>query len=240
MKEIKFLAVAAMLLTFAACNKNDDGPNYQYYRATVTFRPQSDGSYYLKEDDKTALIMKNEGWEKYPFEDGKEKRAYIEFGMDVTGQSSHKVEGYETTNDILLYGLDTLSTKNPEIFDPAKEEEYGNDMLGVYLTDDVFPTTYIEDGYLNLRFALPVGYREVTHIITLLTGVDPDDPYKVVLRHNANGDGFADTVDGLLNFPLKSLPDTKGEKVKLTLEWRSIVTGNKETATFDYCTRTDW
>mgnify|MGYP000385156400 CR=1 FL=1 len=41
--------------------------------------------------------------------------------------------------------------------------------------------------YLTLRFRALWGGQKV-HYINLVTGVNPDNPYEVELRHNVNGD----------------------------------------------------
>ena len=43
-----------------------------------------------------------------------------------------------------------------------------------------------------------------------------------------------------MNFPLKSLPDTGGKTVKLTLKWYSSTQREMVEKQFDYCSRTDW
>ena len=77
------------------------------------------------------------------------------------------------------------------------------------------------------------------HRLTLLTGVNPDDPYEVEFRHKREENGISGPYvlgDALVAFSLDSLPDTQGENVKLTLRWKSF-DGNERTAQFDYCTR---
>lgn len=239
MKKALILAVAAMALLSSSCRKEDPRP-FTYYEATVTFKPSSDGSYFLEQDDKTALIVTNDSWKTYPFPDGKEKRAYIRYGMYGDIIPGHKVPGYDETWEVMLIAADTIRTKSPVVYRADEEDIYGNDPVGLYLGNDVFPTTLIEDGYLNVAFEIMVGGVGVTHEINLLTNVDPNDPYTVELRHNAHDSYEMEPAKCLMDFPLKDLPDTEGKTVTLTLKWLSLVTGKYEKTTFDYCSRTDW
>ena len=70
----------------------------------------------------------------------------------------------------------------------------------------------------------------------MYTGVNPENPYEVELRHNVNGDPQNYWRDALVAFNLnEALPDTKGKTVKLTIRWRSSQ-GYKK-VDFDYCSR---
>ena len=92
-----------------------------------------------------------------------------------------------------------------------------------------------EDGYLTLRFRALWGGQK-PHYINLVTGVNPENPYEVELRHNVNGDPQNYWRDALVAFNLnEALPDTKGKTVKLTIRWRSSQ-GYKK-VDFDYCSR---
>lgn len=232
--------MALMTLCVSSCNKNGSDDPVMMGVALVTFRPQADGSYYLKSSEESALVVTNSDLQKYPFSDGKEHRALVQFGYNPENPGSSVVPGYKNTTEVVIYSADTILTKKPLVYDEAKDDSYGKDKLGLYLTDDVFPYTLVEDGYLNVRAAVPYGYMGIPHTLDLITGVDPEDPYTVELRHNANGDDYYDQTDVLYCFPLQSLPDTEGRTVKLTLRWNSLASGEMESTQFDYCTRTDW
>ena len=140
----------------------------------------------------------------------------------------------------------TLLAKNlkPTIFDgkevralvnytqtSEKSEKYGDDMVDI-VRDWV---TVAEDGYLTLRFRALWGGQKV-HYINLVTDVNPENPYEVELRHNANGDPQNYWRDALVAFNLNGVvPDTEGKTVKLTIRWRSSQ-GYKK-VDFDYCSR---
>lgn len=240
MKKIFIAALALMTLCVSSCNRTDPQDPVYMAAALVTMRPQADGSFYMKATEETALVAINDDLKKYPFEDGKEHRALVQFTYDPEDPGTSVVPGYKTTQEVEVFTLDTILTKKPLVYEEEKDESYGKSMIGLYITDEVFPTTVVEDGYLTARMALPMGLSGVTHTVDLLTGVDPDDPYTVELRHNMHGDDYYDNAKALYCFPLKDLPDTEGKTVKLTIKWLSLVTGKTETAQFDYCTRTDW
>lgn len=239
MKKIFIAVLALMTLCVSSCNKESVDPVY-VGTGLVTFRPMADGKYYLKVTEDQAFVVTNSDIQKYPFEDGKEHRALVRFGYDPKHPGTSSIPGYKETVEVTLFQADTILTKKPLVYDVTEEEKYGNAQIGLYLTDDVFPATCIEDGYLNVHAAMPFGTLGVTHVLNLLTGVDPDDPYTVELRHNMNGDNYFETSDVMYCFPLQSLPDTDGKTVKLTLKWNSLATGKIESAQFDYCSRTDW
>ena len=95
--------------------------------------------------------------------------------------------------------------------------------------------TIAEDGYLTLRFRTKWGNSGIAHRVNLLTGVNPDDPYEVEFRHDAEGDDERKWGDGLVAFSLKDLPDTEGKTVTLKLRWQSY-SGTKQ-ANFKFCSR---
>ena len=115
--------------------------------------------------------------------------------------------------------------------DEANSQKYGNNQVDI-VRDWV---TVAEDGYLTLRFRALWGGQN-PHYINLVTGVNPENPYEVELRHNVNGDPQNYWRDALVAFNLnEALPDTKGKTVKLTIRWRSSQ-GYKK-VDFDYCSR---
>lgn len=238
----KILYFIALVAVFTSClgKENEENPDLKYYRATVTFRPMENGSFYLKQDEQTALVVLNSDMKDYPFKDGKERRAYVEYAVDEDSQTGSRIDGFETTKEVSLIYADTIYTKDPVFADDDDIKKYGNDPVGLYTTNEIWPTTGIEDGYLSISFAMPVGFGGVTHTVNLLLGIDPDDPYKVRFMHDAHNDSRVDTQDCLVNFPLKDLPDTNGETVDLTLIWDSLVSGKEESVKIKYCSRKDW
>ena len=75
------------------------------YNASVTFRIQEDGSYYLKQDDTTALVVLNSSLSTYPFKDKKEKRALVQYKLYENPENkpaNPAAEEYKYTKDVEL------------------------------------------------------------------------------------------------------------------------------------------
>lgn len=236
--KVIFLIFAAAA-GLSSCDKNNGKPTV-YYQSTVTVKKTADGGFYMKQDDTTALVPSNVT--KYPFDEKtSEKRALVIFSVNE-GAKVTPVPGYKYTYSVILNTLDTIYVKHPVPTQGSHvkdAEKYGNDHMGLYLTKDVFPTTMIEDGYLMMRFAF-AGSGYVSHEFNLVTGGNSLNPYSVEVRHNAHADDPLLDYNGIICFPLKSLPDTQGKTVDLTLVWNSMVSGQKDSTTFKYCSRTDW
>ncbi len=229
MKKLKNFALVALgmlaiVSTFVSCSDDD---NDTYWRsmpnALVTVKIDGDACYFQL-DDKTTLKPNNIN--KKPYGD-KEVRALVNYSM--TDQKDAKYGAVVNVN-----WIDSILTKKPVpclATEEANDEKYGNDAVDI-VRDWV---TVAEDGYLTLRFrALWGGVK--AHSINLLTGVNPENPYEVELRHNTNGDPQLRWSDALVAFYLNDvLPDTDGKTVKLTIRWKS--TAGDKTVDFDYCSR---
>lgn len=239
---IKAFSLATFLVCCISCqDKNPQNP-VNFYRATSTFRPQSDGSYFISVSDSIAIVATNNDLQKYPFKDGKEKRALLYYIIDEYSKPA-AVPGYKHTVAALVQRIDTLVTKAPVAFAPGHDTEYGLDPVGLYLDKNYFPVTVAEDGYLTVCCSIPyanAGYNEPKHELTLLTGGNPKNPYELELRHNGHGSSGPYTATLLVCFPLKSLPEPEGDDVELTLKWNSIASGKTETTKLNYHYRRDW
>ena len=95
--------------------------------------------------------------------------------------------------------------------------------------------TIAEDGYLTLRFRTMWSNMGITHYVNLIPTNNPENPYEVEFKHDANGDVNGRVGDGLVAFKLDNLPDTEGETVKLKLIYKSFNT--TKSIEFDYKTR---
>lgn len=203
----------ALLMFLPACSTTDDNYNLQYPNALVTVRPVGDSTFVMQLNDSVTLRASN--LQKPPF--GKrEVRALVNYS-DATTRDSLRY--------VYVHWIDSIRTKQPVPTAGAKNDSlYGNDAIEI-VRDWV---TVAEDGYLTLRLRAFWGTSGKTHYINLLTGVNPDNPYEIELRHNANGDNVTRQGDALIAFNLNDLAaaDDKGKKVKLTLRWKSSV-GNK-------------
>lgn len=223
------LGVMALLMASAlsSCSNDDDNPYVvcpsvrAMPNALVTVKSAGE-TCFLQLDDKTTLLPEN--ITQLPY-DGKEVRALVNYT-----ELNRKAEGYDKV--VFVNWMDSILTKQPRPYLPTEQEndqKYGHDAVDI-VKDWV---TVAEDGYLTLRFRTYWGGK--THTINLLTGVNPDNPYEVELRHDACGDTPARWGDALVAFNLKnSLPDTHGQTVKLKLRWKSSA-GDK-TMEFNYCT----
>ena len=226
--DFKKIGLAAMMLlsalTFQSCdNDNDTDWDRVFPNALVTVKKSGDACY-LQLDDNTTLLAKNL---KPTIFDGKEVRALVNYT-----QTSEKSEKYNQV--IHVNWIDSILTKKPVPSlgsDTENSEKYGNNLVEI-VRDWV---TVAEDGYLTLRFRALWGGQK-PHIINLLTGVNPENPYEVELRHNQNGDAKYRVGDALVAFNLNdALPDTNGKTVKLTIRWKSS-NGDKK-VDFNYCSR---
>lgn len=216
-----FAAISA--LGMQSCLNDDD--NYYYMRqpnALVTVKTDADNTCYLQLDDNTTLLPTN--LKKSPF-GSKEVRALASISEVNNPDSKYSKAVY-------VNWIDSILTK-PFAADLGEENDkvYGTDP--VEIVDDW--VTIAEDGYLTLRFRTLWGNRGIVHFVNLLQGQDPEHPYEVEFRHNANDDVHGDYQDALVAFKLDGLPDTEGKTVKLKLKWKSF-SGDKS-AEFDYCTR---
>lgn len=222
----KALAVATVVATsigFQSCLDDDDNNAYylRYPNALVTVKEAVDGAFFLQLDDKTTLLPTNV--KTSPFGD-KEVRALMNYS-EVDEASG------EYTKAVHINWIDSILTKPiaPDLGE-ENDEIYGTDPVEI-VNDWV---TLAEDGYLTLRFRTVWGGSK-KHFVNLLLGQNPENPYEVEFRHNAYGDTYGETGDGLVAFKLDELPDTEGKTVKLKLKWKSF-SGDKS-AEFDYCTR---
>ncbi len=226
------LTCAATVMGASSCDiDNKENVNIYYANAVVTVKPLRDSnpSFYMQLDDSTTLVAENIS--QSPFGD-KEVRALA--ALEITGEDAGIYDKVA-----YVYAIDSILTKNTVPFEDSKTADsmYGTDpveMIGDWMT-------VVEDGYITLRVRVATSTLGATHKLSLLTGVNPDDPYEVEFRHKYDGPMISDIHspscvlgDALVAFRLDSLPDTQGETVKLTLKWKSF--RGERMAIFDYCT----
>lgn len=205
------LAMATTL--FSSClDDNDDNISFRP-TALVTVKPTYD-SFILQLDDSTQLQPAN--MTKSPFGD-KEVRALVNYNIEEKKSAMQSVH---------INWIDSIRTKMtvPSLGD-KNTATYGNDPVEI-VNDWV---TVAEDGYLTLRVRTRWGYNNKVHYLNLLTGVNPENPYEVELRHDAQGDAPIQMGDALIAFNLRELlKDADKDKVKFTLRWNSF-SGAKKT-----------
>lgn len=225
MKSSTLLLTAGMLfgfLLFPSCQDDDKDVNRLYPNALVTVKHAGDETVFLQLDDQTTLLPVN--LTTSPFEE-KEVRALVNY------EEVDKPRGaYDQA--VHVNWIDSIRTKAmaPNLGD-ENDAKYGIDPVEI-VRDWV---TVAEDGYLTLRFRTTWGYPRVVHSVNLIPTNNPENPYEVEFRHNANGDIGDRYGDGLVAFRLDNLPDTEGDTVKLKLKWKSF-SGDKSVE-FDYKTR---
>lgn len=222
MRKIRFsiitVAVAASASLLYSCSDLDDDRQWPLMpNAVVTVKPQADGQFFMQLDENTILRPTN--IKTSPFGD-KEVRAIVNY----TVSESQKA----TIQNVSVNWIDSIRTKNtvPSL-GSENDSQYGNDP--VEIVKDWL--TVAEDGYLTLRVRTTWGQANVSHSLNLLTNVNPDNPYELELRHNANGDLYGESGDVLVAFNLKDLPAVDSPNIRIKLKWNSF-TGNKS-AEFD-------
>lgn len=214
------LCLSALFLV--SCSTDDDNPDWSILmpNALVTVKHDADGDFYLQLDDNTTLLPVNVKSSPY---DDKQVRALVNFSL--SNEPAGKFD-----KAVHINWMDSIRTKAtvPDLME-ENDNVYGNDPVEI-VKDWV---TVVEDGYLTLRFRTLWSNPGITHFVNLVTGTNPDDPYEVEFRHDANGDTGGTYKDGLVAFSLDALPDTGGETVKLKLKWNSF--SGEKSVEFDYC-----
>ena len=204
-----FFALAALLgaLSLQSCTKDDDftGP-INYPNALVTIKTNSStGQVYSQLDDSTTVLPTNSINLSYA---KKELRALANLKMQNGQSAPYSKIAY-------VNWIDTIRTKEMAPSLGQKDNEtYGKDP--VEIVKDW--TTIVEDGYITLRFRTYFNEGK-KHILNLVKG---ENPYEIILHHNAMGDTRGPIRDGLVAFKLTDLPDTQGKTVDLTLKWQSF------------------
>ena len=204
--------VALMMLP--SCTNDDDSPELLRPTALVTVCPNADGSFIMQLDNATQLVPTN--LKTSPF-GTKEVRALVNYTETNVSPQDKKVR------NVGVNWLDSIRTKLPvETLGKQDEIKYGNDPIEI-VQDWV---TVAEDGYLTLRIRTLWGSPHATHILNLVTGTNPEDPYELELRHDAKGDKNGRWGDALIAFNLNKLPRGDAGIAKIKLKWKSF-TGDK-------------
>ena len=226
MKTTNFLLTTIILLSIlilpSCLDDDDDNLNLRYPNALITVKEAADETVFFQLDDNTTLLPVNINSHPYG---SKEVRALVNY-KEVDEPSE------EFDKAVHVNWIDSIRTKPmaPNMGD-QNDEVYGSDPVEI-VNDWV---TIAEDGYLTLRFRTLWSGSGITHYVNLVSTNNPENPYEVEFKHDANGDVYGRAGDGLVAFKLDDLPDTEGETVKLKLIWRSFNT--IKSAEFDYRTR---
>lgn len=213
------LGILAGTTTLQACqdviDENCDGA--LQYTALVTVRPTADGTFVMQLDSATVLHPSN--MNTSPF-GNKEVRALVNYTSEARpAHGGHR--------DVYINWIDSIRTKMPVLSLGEKNDSvYGHDAIEI-VKDWV---TIAEDGYLTLRIRTRWGRTGATHRMNLLTGINPDDPYELELRHDAMGDVCGNMGDALIAFNLNELAHEGNSMVRLKLRWKSF--SGEKTAEF--------
>ena len=213
--KICILGLIATAFGFQSCLDTDTNGPEGVYDALVSVRVAQTGETYLRLDDETTLFPENV---TKPLFNGKHMRALVKYTeLDKT------TPGY--TKTVRLDRIDTIRTKQMEVVTADKPlEAYGNDPIEI--VNDW--TTVLEDGFLTLRVRAPWSTATHPHRLDLVGNVNSDNPYEVVLRHDADGDLYGQTADALIAFDLAMyVPQQPEPGTMLTVKWNSP-TGMKE------------
>lgn len=210
------------MLVLPSCLDDNDDVSRLYPNALVTVKEAADETVFFQLDEQTTLLPVN--ITAHPF-DSKEVRALVNY--EEVDDSSEEYDQAVRVN-----WIDSIRTKPmaPNLGE-ENDNEYGNDPVEI-VSDWV---TIAEDGYLTLRFRTMWSQLGITHYVNLIPTNNPENPYEVEFKHDANGDVSGRIGDGLVAFKLDQLPDTEGETVKLKLKWNSF--HGEKTMEFDYRTR---
>ena len=197
-----------------SCTNDDGSAELLRPTALVTVCPNADGSFIMQLDDETQLVPTN--LKTSPF-GTKEVRALVNYTETNVSPQDTRVRNVEVN------WLDSIRTKLPvETLGEQDAAKYGNDPVEI-IQDWV---TVAEDGYLTLRIRTLWGTPHATHVLNLVTGTNPKNPYELELRHDAKGDRNGRWGDALIAFNLNKLPGANAGNVKIKLKWMSF-TGEK-------------
>lgn len=216
---LSLLGISALMVTLSSCDNDDE--NVYLYRPTalVTVCPNADGSFIMNLDNTTQLKPTNMATS--PFGE-KEVRALVNY--TETAASELK----DNFRNVHINWIDSIRTKMPvETAGEENDLKFGNDPIEI-VNDWV---TIAEDGYLTLRIRTLWGATNAKHIISLLTGTNPDNPYELELRHDAQGDIHGRWGDALIAFNLNDLPRTDDNTATIKLKWKSF--SGEKTVDFD-------
>lgn len=204
----------ALLMAFSSCLNDDDSLDSQRPTALVTVCPNTDGSFVMQLDNDTQLIPTN--LKASPF-GTKEVRALVNYTESCASSRDKNIRNVE------INWLDSIRTKMPaQSLGDRNDEMYGDDPVEI-VNDWI---TVAEDGYLTLRIRTLWGQTQVPHVLNIITGTNPDDPYDLELRHDANGDKYGNWGDALIAFNLNKLPREDSDIKSVKLKWKSF-TGDK-------------
>lgn len=203
------LGGVSLMMLPACVNDDDDSAELLRPTALVTVCPNDDGSFIMQLDNNTRLLPAN--LETSPF-GKKEVRALVNYTETELSQR-------DDVKKVMVNWIDSIRTKLPvENLGEQNDAIYGDDPVEI-VRDWV---TVAEDGYLTLRIRAMWGPSHTPHVLNLVTGVNPENPYEFELRHDAKGDCEGLWGDALIAFNLNSLPRPDSGVATINLKWDSF------------------
>lgn len=199
-------AIVAAAISLPSCSMKDDYKvDGQLVNAVVTVKNEG-GKCALQVQDDIRVYPTNA---KEGLFGGREVRALTQF---TTKSKEPIVNGQE----VELLWIDSILTKKALVAEDGIE--YGKDAVDIY--NDWL--TVAEDGYVTLHIRTYMGYGNVSHIVNLIGGVNPENPYEFEFCHDAKGDLDGRVNDAVVAFNVRDfLPETAGD-VELTIRFKSF------------------
>lgn len=215
----RFLIVAmAVLPIFQSCLDDKwDGYDMSTYspNAIVTVKPLEDGGFYMQLDEETTVYPAN--MDKSPYEE--RTRAFANITkISLSADAFPEAGNYDIAADV-NWIRDMLNKDMVQVPESVSDldSEYGNDPVDIMASW----MTSVEDGYFTIHFETYSRGGGATHEVNLIQP-DPEKPYELEFRHNANGDTYGTRVWGIAAFDLSAFEFKEGEEVTFTLKWRSF------------------
>lgn len=230
-KTIRSLAPAIVLpfmLVFQSCLKDKWDGYYESLdraNAIVTVKPLEDGGFYMQLDEQTTVYPVN--MDTSPYEE--KTRAFANLRMvQFPSDASSEAGIYDAAADVNWF-RDILNKDMVQVPGTVTDldGEYGKDPVDIMASW----MTSVEDGYFTIHFETYSRGIGATHEVNLIQP-DPDKPYELEFRHNANGDTYGTRVWGIAAFDLSAFEFREGEEVTFTLRWNSF--GKERTHEFRY------
>lgn len=220
MKTIRLSALAMaipVMLVFQSClNDKWDSYDDSRYRANaiVTVKPLEDGGFYMQLDEQTTVYPANMDSSPY-----KEKtRVFANLTkVPMPADASGEAADYDIAADVNWF-RDMLNKDMVQVPETVTDldAEYGKDPVDIMASW----MTSVEDGYFTIHFETYSRGAGTTHEVNLIQP-DPDKPYELEFRHNAEGDTYGTRVWSIAAFDLTAFQFKEGEEVTFTLKWNS-------------------
>lgn len=212
---------AASVISVQSCLDDNNGYDMSLYYpdAIVTVKPLDDGGFYMQLDEQTTLTAVN--MDESPYDEP--TRAFVNFSYaDVESGDYDRAVTVNWFRDILTKDMVQVPEDVTDL-----DAEYGSDPVEIMKSW----MTAIEDGYFTIHFQTLTSGTGKQHKVNLVQP-DPDDPYVLEFRHDADGDNSGVWAWGVVAFRLSAFGFVPGEEVSFTLKWNAY--GKEKTHVFKY------